>query len=494
MPKSERIYNKIQEIQEREQTVVLTLAQGDQVVAIHFQDGQISAVSTNNPQFRLGRFFKEAGILDDAGVNEIVREARQRRTFFGQAAVEKGLIDIDALVELIQEQAVRIMMPVLKEKFQVRSIGQELIEYYLPARMDLHHLMLLIARKTVESFPMGTNQLIVMKSSLDLTHLPWYPEELAVMGLLESPRRIEEVLTMTGFDETCLGKILSVFDALGLIEIVDAPSEATTAIVKRNGFPFASLVPQIPIANVNAQMEALLRPASFASEQFKTLKVRLSGILLEGPVRVITVTSPEDHAGKSLLSANLAVSFSRDPERKTIIIDGDMRKPTLHTYVGASLEPGLIGYLQDDRLQSFCYMRRLENLFIMTGGGRTTASVELLCLEKMRSFIEYLRSEFDTIIIDAPPLAPISDAQILAGLSDGVVLVVRSGQTSYTAIERAVKNLDEAKLLGVVLNDVPPLMFNTQDEPNYYGHMPPGQYPYGTPETKIPKHRRSYLD
>jgi receptor protein-tyrosine kinase len=139
-------------------------------------------------------------------------------------------------------------------------------------------------------------------------------------------------------------------------------------------------------------------------------------------------------------------------------------------------------------------MRRLENLFLMTAGGRSSNSVELLSLEKMRNFIQYLRSEFDTIILDAPPIAPISDCQILAGLSDGLILVVRSGKTSYANIERAVRFLDPSKLLGLVLNDVPPLLFNTQYDPSYYGSASLGRFPYGSEDTRTGRSHRSYLD
>src|SRR5512138_2689412 len=106
MRRNDRLYDKIREIHEREQTVVLTLVHGGQTVAIHFENGKISAVSSNNPQFRLGKYFKEAG---------------RHRMFLGQAAVKKGILDIEALLELIQEQAVQVLMHVFKEKYEIRS-------------------------------------------------------------------------------------------------------------------------------------------------------------------------------------------------------------------------------------------------------------------------------------------------------------------------------------------------------------------------------------
>lgn len=492
MRNNDRLYEKIREINEREQNVVLSLVCGSQIVAIHFEKGMLSAANSNNPQFRLGVYMKEAGVIAESALTQLVREARRQRMFIGQIAVKKSLLDIDTLVELVQEQAVQILMHVLSENYEIRSVGKQLLEFYIPARMDLPHLLLLVARKTLTAFPIAPSQMVVLKDTSSLSHLPWYPEELAVMGLLKSPRRLREVQSMTGLDESQMEKILSVFNALELIEVVDAPTEDTTAIVRREGFPFDALVPQIPLSNVSWEMESFLNVNSFVSEQFKTLKVRMTAIANERPAKVITVTSPDTQAGKSLLSANLAAVYSRDPERKTIIIDCDFRKPSLHNIIGASVEPGLIGFLQDDRLQSFCYMRRLENLYLMTAGGRASDPIELLSLDKMRNFIEFLRSEFNTIILDAPPLSPISDAHILSGFSDGVILVVRSGKTSYASIERAARNLDPARVFGVVLNDVPPLMFNTEYDPSYYGET--SAYPYGGESAPSGRRLKNYLE
>jgi capsular exopolysaccharide synthesis family protein len=461
------LFEKIREIQQREQNAVLPLVRGGHVISIHFEKGLISAVNSNNPQHRLGNYLLQTGVLDRNGLNQLVQDSRKHRMFIGQAAVKKLVIDVDNLIQLIQQQMVDILAHVLSEEYEVRPINKELLEYYLPAKIDLPHLMLLIARKCAEPFHPAPGKLVVLKSETNLTHLPWYPEELAVLGMLKNPRRLQEIQSVAGVNDYRLNKILSVLDDLNLIEFVEAPDETTTAIVKRHGFPFGSLVPQLSIENIDSKLEAFLDINSFVSEQFKCLKVRMTSASFERPVKVITVTSADNEAGKSLISINLAASFSKDFDRKTIIMDCDFRRPSLHRLVGTSIEPGLIGYLKDD-LQSFCYMRRLENLFVMTAGGTASNPVEILSMEKMRDFIQYLRSEFDTIILDAPPLTPISDTLVLEGLSDGMLLVVRSGKTSFASIERAARNLDEHKMLGIVLNDVPPLMFNTHHEPVYY--------------------------
>jgi protein-tyrosine kinase len=492
MRNKEYLFEKVREIQERERTCVLPLVRGGHTASIHFEKGFICAVNSNNPQHRLGRYMLDAGVLDKQGLNQLMQEARRHRMFIGQTAVKKQLIEVDSLMALIQEQMTDILAQVLQEEYELHPENKELLDYYLPAKIDLDHLKLLLARRRADAFQPGPGKLVVLRSATNLTHLPWYPEELAVIGLLKSPRRLREIQSVAGVNEPRLIKILSVLDDLELIEFVDPPDESTTAIVKRHGFPFGSLVPQLSVENVDVKLESLLDANSFASEQFKCLKVRMSNLVSEKPIKVITVTSPDNGAGKSLVSVNLAVSFSKDRERKTIIIDCDFRRPSLHRYVGASLQPGLLGYLRDD-LQSFCYMRRLENLFVMTAGGMTPNPVEALSMDKMRDFIRYLRSEFDTIILDSPPLSPISDTLVLEGISDGVILVIRSGRTSYASIERAVKNLDETKLIGIAMNDVLPVLFDGQSDYSYYGFSAK-QPPYANPVSSPAVHLKNYLD
>jgi capsular exopolysaccharide synthesis family protein len=137
-------------------------------------------------------------------------------------------------------------------------------------------------------------------------------------------------------------------------------------------------------------------------------------------------------------------------------------------------------------------MRRFENLCVMTAGGIAPNPIELLTQARMKQLIESLKADFDTVIIDSPPFAPISDAQILTSLSDGLVLVVRCGRTSYRNIEKAYTALDRTKLLGVVLNDVKPMMFNTQYDYKYYHYKYRDHYPYKGPT--LAAKEKTYLD
>ena len=162
------------------------------------------------------------------------------------------------------------------------------------------------------------------------------------------------------------------------------------------------------------------------------------------------------------------------------------------TPVATSAEPGLLGYLENDYLQAHCFMRRLGRMFFMTAGGVSSNPVELLSSARMQDLIAYLKTEFDMVILDCPPFGPISDAQVLTGLADGLLMVVRCGKTTYGTMEKAFRSFDRSKLVGMVFNDVKPMMFNTQYHYRYYHYRNRQHYPYGKIQ---PSHRqKNYLD
>ena len=335
------------------------------------------------------------------------------------------------------------------------------------------------ARHNVEPFRLEPGQRIALKNGTGFTGLPWYPQELSVLNQLNLPRTLQELVAATGVDHARLGKVLGVFSSLHLISVSESADGEETALVVRSSFPFESLTPEIGRNGLSDKIETLLNESSFVSEQFKSLKVRLSEASSLRPLRVITISSCLSGDGKSLISLNLAASFSKDPDRRVIIVDCDLRKPSLHKFLGISPQPGLLGYLEGEPLQPYCYMQRCERLYFMTAGGNAANPIELLSHERMRKLLAYLQTEFDTIILDSPPLSPIADAQVLTALSDGLILVVRCGRTSYAGIEKAFRNLDRSKLVGVILNDVKPVLFNTQYDYRYYYNKNREYYPYG---------------
>jgi protein-tyrosine kinase len=198
---------------------------------------------------------------------------------------------------------------------------------------------------------------------------------------------------------------------------------------------------------------AALEPGAVAAEQYRALRTRLTHDH-HGSVSVVLVTSPGRREGKTLTAANLALTMAQDFQRRICIVDADLRHSRLHTLFGLSDGPGLADVLTGQASLSDALIQLEDQQITMLPAGRASAHpAELLGSTAMRQTIETLRSQFDRVIIDAPPTGPLADIGILAPLVDRVVLVVRAGVTTKPAIHDAVAAIDAKQLLGIVLND-----------------------------------------
>jgi capsular exopolysaccharide synthesis family protein len=250
--------------------------------------------------------------------------------------------------------------------------------------------------------------------------------------------------------------------------VAGAAIAENNAVVAKEEFSPQVLIPRVTNAVLDEKVEVACNEASFASEQFRTLKIQLRHAESKTPRKVFTVSSPDAGDGKSLVSVNLAFSFAEDPGCRILIMDCDLRRPMLNRYLGVSIEPGLLQYLSSSPLRPHCFMRRLNNLYFMTAGGIAPNAIEALSMRRMKELIEELRAQFDTIILDAPPYSPIADARVVTALSDGLIMVLRSGKTACSTTDRAFNMVDQKKLLGVVLNDVKAMPFQTYHYHDYY--------------------------
>jgi len=285
---------------------------------------------------------------------------------------------------------------------------------------------------------------------------------------------------------------LGVFDTLQLIAEVDTLESESSAIAMWDDYFLRYVTPEIGDLELSEKVEAFHNPSSFVSEQFKSLKVKMAEMARQAQVKVIAVSSPDADDGKSLVAANLAVSFSKDPGKRAALVDCDLRNPSLHKFLGISVNPGLAEYLESDRLDVNYYMRRSDQLYLMTAGSASGDPVDLLSRAKMKDMITQLKAEFNMVILDCPPSGPISDAQILTGLADRFLIVVRCGKTTYGSTKRAFRNLDRSKLAGLIFNDVKPMLFNTQYDHKYYHYGNRKHYPYAP--AKQAHYRKTYLE
>lgn len=200
---------------------------------------------------------------------------------------------------------------------------------------------------------------------------------------------------------------------------------------------------------------AKMNPRSPISEQYRTIRTNLQFASIDEPLQSVLITSPGPTSGKSLTAANLAVVYAQQG-KKTLLIDADMRKPTVHYTFRIDNLRGLSNLLiGDSTLEEAVSSSDVENLDILTCGPIPPNPAELLASNKMEKILKHAEQLYEFIIFDTPPLLAVTDAKILANIVDGSILVVRSKVTTLEEVEKAVNLLDDgrAKVLGAVLND-----------------------------------------
>ena len=200
------------------------------------------------------------------------------------------------------------------------------------------------------------------------------------------------------------------------------------------------------------------------SEQYRTIRTNLQ-FSSDQDIRSIVVTSSGPGEGKSTTIANLAVVFAQQG-KKTLLIDGDMRKPTVHYTFNLENIRGLTNVLTKKDTFSHCIQGTdIDLLHILTTGPIPPNPAELLSSQTMENLLEAAYKEFDIILIDTPPLLAVTDAQVLANKCDGTILVIKSRETQIDAALKAKELLDaaNAKIIGTVLNEK-----KLQDSQYYY--------------------------
>lgn len=199
----------------------------------------------------------------------------------------------------------------------------------------------------------------------------------------------------------------------------------------------------------------ILEPKSVIAEQFNTIRSNIHFTLPDHKVKKLLVTSSTAGEGKSTIASNLGVAFAREGKR-VLLVDADMRRPTLHSTFNLENKYGLsntltkkVSYIESVR-DTFIY-----GLYVLPSGPIPLNPSELLASKNMKQLMKIFEQYFDVIILDAPPLLPVTDAQILSNICDGTILVVNSGKVNRADVLKAKSLLQasHAKILGVVLNN-----------------------------------------
>ena len=191
-----------------------------------------------------------------------------------------------------------------------------------------------------------------------------------------------------------------------------------------------------------------------AAEAYRAIRTSVQFASMDRPGQVLLVTSPNAGDGKSTTAANLAVTMASAGKR-VVLVDGDLRKPSLHRVFSLENKVGLTSALLSGNGARSCIQSSgFDNLLVLASGPLPPNPSELLSSPRMRDLVEALRREADVVVMDSPPALLVTDATLLAALADGTILVAEAGRTRSAALRQAVDGLSRAtdRLLGVVLN------------------------------------------
>ena len=274
------------------------------------------------------------------------------------------------------------------------------------------------------------------------------------------------------------------------------PAEAAESAVSElldGGEPLGGSAAPLPTAGEHDAAHSLIQRLSaslaqkivvdekttqLSREQYRKLAATLHQNQAVSGLKVVMIASAMAGEGKTLTSSNLALTLSESYKRRVLLIDGDLRRPSLHTLFGIDGGLGLGEGLHAENDRRFAVHEVTPHLMVLPAGRPSLDPMAGLTSDRMQRLIDEARTAFDWVIVDTPPVGLLPDGHLLTSMVDGVLLVVKAGDTPYSIVQRALESLGRDKILGVVLNQAA-----EESAFAYYSY----RYQYGTrPETAAP--------
>ncbi|MFZ0197691.1 MAG: CpsD/CapB family tyrosine-protein kinase [Candidatus Sulfotelmatobacter sp.] len=239
----------------------------------------------------------------------------------------------------------------------------------------------------------------------------------------------------------------------------------------------ADALEQCPVLSVAIPAEnrlvAVGKEESLGAEKFRFLAVRLRQLRQTRPLKKILITSTIPQEGKSTVAANLACTLARRRQNRTLLLDGDLRRPTAAAQFGLGRIPGLCEFLSGETESINFYKLESLGLWILPAGAAPQNPLELMQKGRLSPLMDQLAAWFDWIVIDSPPVLPLADTSIWSRLADGVLLVTRKGTTEKQQLQKGLEAIEKAKLLGALVNSSE----NAAHSDYYQRYGPPGSSP-----------------
>jgi capsular exopolysaccharide synthesis family protein len=227
---------------------------------------------------------------------------------------------------------------------------------------------------------------------------------------------------------------------------------------RRPAPPVEAFSPDIdePYEGIDGHLVSLVTPATFEAEQYRALRHTIEELHGASGLSIVAVSSPSVGDGKTTTAINLAGALAQSAHAKVLLIDADLRAPTVRDKMGLREvpSPGLVGAIVDRRVTLADAVRRRPPfaMDILPAGERPTAPFELLKSSRLAEIFQEARATYDYVVVDTPPLVAVPDCRVLAGVVDGFLIVVTAHRTPKRLVEEALNVVEPSKTLGIVYN------------------------------------------
>jgi protein-tyrosine kinase len=205
----------------------------------------------------------------------------------------------------------------------------------------------------------------------------------------------------------------------------------------------------------SSRLVALSEPQSLGAEKFRALVTRLENLRHQKEIKSLQITSGVVNEGKTLVAANLAVTFAKHSHSKVLLLEGDLHRPSLAGLLGLNDLRGLSDWWSEQATDIAHFLRHLDDmpLWFLSAGAAHEQPSHILQSTRFAEAFNRLAGGFDWIVVDSTPMLPVADANLWSRLVDGTLLVVREGMASIKALQKGLQSLDNLKLIGTVLNE-----------------------------------------
>lgn len=262
--------------------------------------------------------------------------------------------------------------------------------------------------------------------------------------------RIEDALKKVAAQRNDASSRLSVTDPI--IEPLIKPGSLRS--LKPN---LSALLNVVPIKVDHPMLATVFDERTALVEEFNKLRSLVISLTTGVPFRnTIMVTSTVSEEGKTLMALNLAISLAKEHDHTVLLVDTDLRRPSVHKYLGLSPDKGLVHCLRDDLpLEDALIKTGLGKLVILPAGEAISDPVNLLASQRMKQIVLELKERYPEryVVFDTPPALPFADASVMAGIVDAVLFVVREGKGKMEDVKKVLNDFNSDALLGVIYND-----------------------------------------